>query len=116
MLDTMELAKTEDGEESFVDAPLLLGAHVADQIAESAGVDRPDLFDEHPGCLAQQIDLWAEGGSTGTRGCGRHEHHRPREELVGLDDYSVTATMLLMTSTAGRTKLVDITPEHACSP
>jgi len=110
------LAKTEDGEESFVDAPLLLRANVADELAQSACVDCPDLFDEHPGCLAEQIYLRAERGSTRTRGCGRNEDHRPWQELVSLNDNSITATVLLMTSATGRTKLVDVTPEHACSP
>lgn len=112
----VELAKTEDCEESFVDAPLVLGADMADEIAKSAGVDRSDLFDEHSGCLAEQVDLRAERGSTGTGGCGRDEHHGSRQQLVGLDDYSVAATVLLMTSATGRTKFVDVTPKHAGSP
>jgi hypothetical protein len=113
----VELAKTEDGDESFVDAPLLVWSHVTDQFAESAGVYCSDLFDEHSRYFAEQIDLRPERGGTGTRGRGRDEHHRPWQELVGLNDDSVTATVLLMmTSDTGRTKLVDVTAEHACSP
>jgi hypothetical protein len=112
----VELAKTEDGEQSFVDAPLLLWANVADEFAKSACVDCPDLFDKHSGCLAEQIYLRAERGSRSTRGGRRHEHHRPWQELVGLNDNSATAAMLLMTSATGRTELVDVTPKHACSP
>jgi hypothetical protein len=111
-----ELAKTRNGEQSFVDAPLLFWADVSDHFPESACVDCPDLFDEHSRCLPEQIDLRAERGGTGTRGSGRDEDYRPRKELVGLNDHSVSATMLFMASAAGRAELVYVTPEHACSP
>ena len=48
-----ELAKTEDGEEIFVDASPLCGANMTDEFAQSACVDRADLFDEHSGWLAE---------------------------------------------------------------
>jgi hypothetical protein len=112
----VKLAQTEDGEKSLVDTPLLLWANLTDEFAESACVDCPDLFDENPGCFAEQVYLRAERGRAGTRRGGRDEDHRPWQELVGLDDNSVTATALLMTTAMGRTKLVDVTPEHACSP
>jgi hypothetical protein len=110
------LAKTENGEESFVDTPLLLGADMTDEVAKSAGVDCADLLDEHSGCLAEQIDLWAERGGPCTRGCGREEYHRSRQQLVGLDDHCVATAVLLMARAAKRAKLVHVTPEHACSP
>jgi hypothetical protein len=110
------LAKTEDGEKSFVNTPLLLWANVTHEFAKSPCVDCPDLFDQHSGCLAEQIYFRAKRGSSGTGGCGRDEHHRSWQELVGLDDNPVTATVLLMTSATGRAELVDVTPEHACSP
>ena len=111
-----ELAKIEDCEESFVDTPLLLGADVIDEFAKSAGIDCPDLLDEHPGCIAEQIDLRAERGRPCARGCGRDEYNRSRQQLVGLDYYSVATALLLMATAAKRTKLVHVTPEHACSP
>jgi hypothetical protein len=111
-----ELAKTENGEQSFVDAPLLFWADVPDHFPESACVDNPYLFDEHSRCLPEQIDLWAERGGSGTPGSGRDEDDRPRQELVGLNDHSVSATALFMASAAGRAKLIHVTPEHACSP
>jgi hypothetical protein len=74
----VELAKTEDGEKSFVDAPLLFWADVTDQFAKSACVHCPDLFDEHSACLPEQIDLRTERGGTRTRGCGCDENDRPR--------------------------------------
>jgi len=46
------LAKAKDRQESLVDAPLLFRADPADQLAESAGIDRSDLLDQHSGRLA----------------------------------------------------------------
>ena len=87
-----------------------------DEFAKSAGVDCSDLFNEHPGCVAEQIDLWAERGGPCSRGRGRDEYNRSRQQLVGLDDHSVATAVLLMATAAKRTKFVHVTPEHACSP
>lgn len=43
------LAKSQDGDEGFVDAPLLFWGDAADEIAEPTTVDGSDLFNEHPG-------------------------------------------------------------------
>jgi|SRR5215471_17410010 len=114
--DNALLSESKDSQEGFVDTPLLLGAEVTNKFGESACVDRPDLFDEHSGCRAEQIDFRAERCGPRARGCGCDEHHRPRQQLVSLDDHSVTTAVLLMTSTAHGAKLIHVTPEHACSP
>ena len=112
----VELAEAEDGKESLVDAPLLFWADVSDEFAKSGGVDCPDLFDEHPGCLAEQINLWPERGGLCTRGRGRDQCHRSRQQLVGLDNHSVATAALLMTSAAKSAELEHVTPEHARAP
>jgi len=68
-------AKTQDGEEGFVDAPLLFRADVADEFAKSACVDGPDLFDEHSSWLSEQFDLRAERGSPCAGGCRSDKYH-----------------------------------------
>jgi hypothetical protein len=45
-----------------------------------------------------------------------HEHYRAGQQLVRLDDHAVPAALLLVTGSAGRAELVNVTPEHACSP
>jgi hypothetical protein len=40
------LPKAENGQESFVDTPLLCWRHVSDEIAEAACVYGPDLLDK----------------------------------------------------------------------
>jgi len=110
------LSEAKDGEECLVDAPLLFRTYSPDQVAESRGIDCSNLFDEDPGRLAEQVDLGAERGATCAQRCRRNEHDRPGEQLIGLDDHPVPATLLLMASAARGAKLVDVTPEHACSP
>ena len=54
------LAKSQDGDEGFVDAPLLFWGDVTDKIAEPTNVDGSHLFNEHPGGRPEQIDFWPE--------------------------------------------------------
>ena len=54
------LAKSQHGDEGFVDAPLLFRGDVADQIAKPATVDGSHLLYEHPRDRPEQIDFWPE--------------------------------------------------------
>lgn len=56
----MRLAEAKDGHEGLVDAPLLFWSHPAYKLAESSGIDGPDLLNQDPGGLSQQVDLGAE--------------------------------------------------------
>jgi len=40
------LSEAKNGQQSFVDGPLLLRIHPADKIAQAAGVDCADLLDQ----------------------------------------------------------------------
>src|SRR5438093_5612518 len=88
--------ETEHGGECFVDAPHLFGGHVAHQVAESLGVDGADLFDEDAGPLAGDVDLGPKRRRPGAAGSGGHDHHRARQELVGLDDDCEALAVLLV--------------------
>jgi hypothetical protein len=46
------LPEAENGQQSFVDAPLLLGTDTAHKFAQTACVDYANLLDEHTGRLA----------------------------------------------------------------
>jgi hypothetical protein len=54
------LSKSQDGDEGFVDAPLLFRSEVSDEITEPADVDGSHLLDEHPGGRPEQIHLRSE--------------------------------------------------------
>ena len=54
------LAKSQDGDEGFLDAPLLFWGGVADEIAEPTTVDGSDLFNEHPSDRPEQTDFRPE--------------------------------------------------------
>lgn len=112
----MALVQSEDGSECFVDTPLLLGTHPAHQFTEPSGVYRADLLHEDAGARAKHLDLGTEGCWPGTAGCRRDQHDRPGQQLVGLNDHSVPTATLLVAGSSGRTELVDVTPQHACSP
>jgi hypothetical protein len=56
----MRLAQSKDGHEGLVDAPLLFWSHPARKLAESSGIDGPDLLNQHPGGLPEQVDFGSE--------------------------------------------------------
>jgi len=55
------LTQTEDSQQGFIDAPLLFGADTAQEFAQAAGVDGPDLLHEDASRLAEEVDLRPEG-------------------------------------------------------
>lgn len=54
------LPKAENGQQSIVDAPPLLWAQTTNKVAQPAGVDGADLFNEYTRRLAEEIDLRTE--------------------------------------------------------
>jgi hypothetical protein len=54
---TKLLSKSQDGDEGFVDAPLLFRSDVTDEITEPACVDGSRLFSEYSGGRPEQINL-----------------------------------------------------------
>src|SRR5580693_7552669 len=110
------LPETENGQQSFVDAPLLLRTDAADQRSQPADVDSADLLDKDAGSLTQEVDLRAEGRSPSAVRGRSYEYDRPRQQLVRLHDDPVPAPLLLLPSSAWRAEFVNVTPEHACSP
>lgn len=110
------LAESQDGRECFVDAPLLVWREPADEIAKAPGVDGADLLDEDASCLAEELYLRAERRGPGARRCGRDQDHRAGQQLVRLNDHPVAAAALLVAGSSWRAELVNVTPQHACSP
>ncbi len=74
----MRLAESQHRREGFVDAPLLLGGELADQVAKPSGVDGSDLFNQDADSLAEQFDFRAKRCCPGTERCWRDQHHRTR--------------------------------------
>lgn len=54
------LPEPKNSQQSFVDAPLLLGSDPADEVSEAAGVDCANLLDKDATGLTEQVDLRAE--------------------------------------------------------
>ena len=71
----MRLAEAKDGDEGLVDAPLLFWTHPAYKLAESSGIDRPDLLNQDPGDLSHQVDLGAERRLPSAAGRWRDQYH-----------------------------------------
>ena len=67
------LPKAENGQQSFVDGPLLLQTDPAYEVAQAVRVHNADLLDEDAGGLAQHVDLRAER-------CGPCAVRRRRDE------------------------------------
>src|SRR5262249_3950077 len=99
------LAEAEDSHQGLVDTPQLLRAHPANECTESADVDGTDLLDQDAGGLAEQLDLRAERCRPRAARCRRDQHHRARQQLVGLDDHTIAPALLLVTGPAWQAEL-----------
>ncbi len=69
------LAEPKNGQQSFVDAPLLLRTDPADEVSEAAGVDCANLLDKNATSLAEQVDLRAERRRPCAMRGRSHEYH-----------------------------------------
>jgi hypothetical protein len=110
------LLEAENGHERFIDSPLLLRANPAHKVSDPAGVDSSKLLNQDSGCLTQQVNLRAKRGGSGAVRRRGNEHYGAGQQLVCLDDHAVSTALLLVTSSAWRPELVNVTPKHACSP
>lgn len=85
------LAEAKNGQQSFVDAPLLFRTDATYKVSSPARVDCANLLDKDTGDLTQQVDL----GTEGRRPCAvrrrSYEHCRAGQQLVRLDDHAVSA-------------------------
>jgi hypothetical protein len=54
------LPEAENGQQSFVNAPLLLWTDATYKVPKTARVDCANLFDKDAGDLTQQVDLGTE--------------------------------------------------------
>jgi len=108
--------EAKDREQAFVNPPDLLGAGVPDGISQTVHVHGSYLFDENPRRPTFDHELRSEGcwACAGRRGC--HQDNRARQQRIGLDDDSKSATSLLMPHTLWQSQLVYVTPEHGDSP
>ncbi len=68
------LAEPENGQQSFVDAPLLLRTDPTDEVSEAAGIDCTDLLDEDASGLTQQVNLRTKRRGPGAVRCRSYEN------------------------------------------
>lgn len=105
-----DLPETEHGEERFVDPPQLFGAEVSGEITETVGVDCAKLLNQHSCAVAGNVDLRSEGSGTRRTRRWSNEHHRSWQELVGLNDYTESISVLLVPDTLAQVEPEDVTP------
>lgn len=94
-------AETEHGGEGVVDTPHLAGGEMTDSSAEALRIHRTKLLDEDPSDLAGDLDLRSKRRRPSTARCRRHDHHRARQEFVGLHDHAEALAPLFVPDTAG---------------
>ena len=109
----MLLAEPKDGHQGLVDAPLLLRTHPAHEFTKLSWVDRADLLNQNTGSLTEQLDLRSERCRLGAERRWRNQHHRARQEFVGLNDHAIAPALLLVTGPTRKAEFVDVTPQHA---
>ena len=109
----MRLTQSEDGHQGLIDTPLLLRAHPAHEFTKPPCVDGADLLNQDTGGHTKQLDLGPERCRLRAARCWCNEHHRARQEFIGLNNHAVASTPLLVTGPARKAELVDVTPQHA---
>ena len=110
------LAESQNGRESFVDAPLLFKGDPAHKVSKPSRVDGSDLLNQDAAGLVEQHDLRTERCRPGDVRRRCDQHHRARQQFVCLDDHSESTAVLFVARSAWRAELVNVTPQHACSP
>src|ERR1700736_2457165 len=89
---------------------------MSSEFAQSAGIYGSDLLNQHSGGLTGDFSFGAERcGSSASGGWGNNDHGSG-QELVGLDDHTVTVSVLLVTYALGNLESVDVTAEHVVLP
>jgi hypothetical protein len=78
-----------------------LTTDAADAPGKSLGVDGAELFNEHSGGFAADLDLGSKRRGAGTARSGSHEHDRSRKKLIGLHDDTETGSLLFMPDAFG---------------
>lgn len=110
------LPEAEDRQQGVVDSPELLATDVACQVTQPSHIHGTDLFDEHAGHLAGDVDLWPERRRASAARCRSDQNDRAGKQLVGLDDHAVSISVLLVANAAGKREPVHVTSEHAMPP
>ena len=99
-----------------VDAPLLLGCEVANEVTQLSVIHGPGLLDEHPRGGLPDLNLRTKGsGSSRPRRWG-NEDGRKRQEGVGLHDHTEADALLLVSFALPESQTEDFTTAHAGPP
>ncbi len=69
------LPEAENGQQSFVDAPLLLRTDATHKVSQAARVHGANLLDNDAGDLTPQVDLGTEGRGPCAARCRSHKHY-----------------------------------------
>lgn len=93
--------KPENGGKRLVDSPHLLWRRVAQEVAESLGIDRADLLDENPRPFAGDVNLRPERRWPCAPRRGSDDDDGAREKLVCLDHDAEPVAVLLVTDARG---------------
>jgi hypothetical protein len=67
--------EAENGQQSFIDAPLLLRTDPSDKVSKAARIDCADLLDEDAGALTEEVYLRAERRGPCAVRCRSYEDH-----------------------------------------
>jgi hypothetical protein len=98
--------------QGLIDTPLLLRAYPAHEFTKPSRVDGAGQLNQNTGSLTEHLDLRPERGRPGAARRWRNQHHRAREELVGLNDHAKAPALLPVTGPTRQAEVVDVTPQH----
>ena len=89
---------------------------MAGEIAETSNVDGTHLLDKHTGLHTRDVYLGPERSRSSADRRGGYEHHRTRQEGVGLHDDPESPSVLFVARAFGEAQGEDVTPTHAGPP
>jgi hypothetical protein len=87
--------QVENERECVVNCPLLLCGEPSGELREAPDINSAQLFDQHAGRLASDLDLWSESRWCCAPRRWRDDRGRQPEQLIGLDDHAVARPGLL---------------------
>jgi hypothetical protein len=102
--------------ESVLHGAQLVVWQMADSFSENTRIDGSDHLAKDLRRLVWECHLWMKAGGKGRARRRADDDGREREEIVGLHDHRIAASLLYVTGLARKPDLMDVTTDHAASP
>lgn len=105
----------EDCEQGILDRPHFVDCERTHRLSQPLHVNRTNLLNEHTRRFARDVDLGSERCGLCAPRRWSNDHYCARQQLIGLQDNSVSHAVLFVPDPFGHAKPVDVTTLQPCA-